>query len=214
MSGECRPSWSPMSTEVAEELFADTMKRAPWSTNKLRRESFHGRLLRSLTYLTTVRSPAALNDAPLILYRLPDETKEMAHYLSAVAPENRDRVQAIIERALTRGTFRHDWQEVWLYETLANALPLSQPLIEYLNSVADSEDRTWSFVRARALLLLARAGIGDRRQLERAWQLAPAPFKTDVIAAVTWLKTKFPWADQFLQASRTDPVLEVVARPG
>ena len=46
--------------------------------------------------------------------------------------------------------------------------------------------------------------------LERAWQMAPGPFKADVIAAATWLEEVADWAPPFLEACRTDPVLDVV----
>ncbi len=52
-------------------------------------------------------------------------------------------------------------------------------------------------------------GRGDRRLLALMWELAPAPFRSEVIAAAAWLADEPDWA-RFLDGCRGDPVHDVV----
>jgi len=205
---EMSPLLEPTIQQVAEGLFTDTLARAPWSDQPLRREAFHGRFVRSLKLMTETKSVVGLADAERLLYRLPDETEEVAHYLRALAEVVPERVQAIVRASLLGGGFRHEWQEAWLYAVLGLCPSLPDDLARHALRVAADEDRGW-LARASALVLLARFARADRHLAARMWELAPAPFRSEIIAAAAWQAADGDW-ERFLNGCKGDPVHEVV----
>ncbi len=205
---EMKPLLEPNVVEVAEQLFLDTMEKAPWTDNSLRREAFHVRFVRALALLRAGESLVPLEHVERLFYRLPDETEELAHYLGAIASEHPQQVRRTVRRFLLSPAFRHEWQEVWLHKVLAKCLPLGNPLLAHLEKVASDEESGW-FVRVSALNLLAMAGGGDRALASRMWELCPAPFRAELIAAAAWREQDPDW-ERLLEGCRGDPVHEVV----
>lgn len=206
-----RPHLQPGDDEVASALFKDTVARAPGNARALQREVFHQRLAASLTLLTAVRSPAALDDAASLLYRFPDETEPLANYLAALRPTTHHQamVRAIEDFLLPR-RFRHGWQEGWLLQVIRESAGLlTTPMVEHLRDLARAEGGEW-FRRVQAIRVLARRGDLDRAILETVWQLAPEPFRPDLIAAGNDMTAFADWALPFLEGCRGDPVHEVV----
>jgi len=203
------PLLQPDIVEIAERLFTETVEKAPGNPDALSRESFHGRLIRSLRMLSAAGSVAGLEHVGMLLRRFPDETNEVAFYLKAAAERDPDRVKDVIQSFLMGRLFRYEWQETWLYEALAAALPLNEDLVGYLSRKAADEGEGW-FLRVKAAVLLGKHGVGDQVLLERMWRLVPTALRPDVIAAAAWLETRFGWARTFLQGLRGDAVHEVV----
>jgi hypothetical protein len=203
------PLVAPDITEVAETLFAETVAHAPWKKEPLRREVFHGRLYRSLLYLGPAKSKVVLDDLEQILYRAPDETENLARYLRAIAVDDSAAIRHSVEDYLLRDRFRREWQDAWLYQVLEESLPSSDGMVEHLRETAAAEDRGW-LARTHAVLLLAKQGIGDRALMDKLWDLAPRPYRAEVIAAAAWLEGQADWVDAFLEGCRGDPVLDVV----
>jgi len=78
----------------------------------------------------------------------------------------------------------------------------------HLEAGAAGETKGW-LLRTSALNLLARDGFGDRALAAHMWNLAPAQFRTEIIAAAAWRREDPAWAD-CLEGCRGDPVHEVV----
>ena len=204
------PLLEPDVTEIVERLYAETMEHAPWKkSGGMRKAAFHGRLVSSLRLMANVGSTIAVHDLRQLLYWAPDETDEIARYLRLAVDYAADDIKAEVEGFLRQDRFRHEWQEAWLLEVLARCLPLSDEMNGWLQGRAAVEDGHW-LGRTHAMLVLAIQGLADRRLLERAWELAPAVFRAELIATGRWLQGQQAWAPQFLEGCRGDPVLEVV----
>jgi hypothetical protein len=143
-----------------------------------------------------------------VLYRLPDETEAVAHYLSAVAGKHPTEVRDVVTRFLLNPAFRHEWQEVWMYHVLTRCPPLGDELMVHLEKISSNVNLGW-FVRTSALNLLARNGRGDRALAARMWELSPPQFRSEIIAAATWREADPEWR-KLLEGCRGDPVQEVV----
>jgi hypothetical protein len=206
-----RPHLEPDDADVAQAVFVDTMAHAPWNDRSVNREVFHQRLTWSLTVLTAARSDAALDEVGNLLFRLPDETEAVANYCAALASTSAEKhMVEVVEGFLIPDTFRHGWQEGWLFQILQNSAPaLTEEFVSHLRTVADREGGEW-FARIQAAKLLARRGQLDRDLLDRLWQLAPPAFRPDFIAAANEMTAFSGWAVGFLEGSGGNPVYEVV----
>jgi hypothetical protein len=204
----------PSDVEVAEALFRQALAVAPGSdvVGELSKEEFHGRIATALTILTAGRSGTILENLEELLRRFPDETAAAVAYLAAVAPSEPKAVIRVIEQFLLPDRYRPPWQEAML---LAVVVPegeeVSTEFETSLRGTVADEEAEW-LVRVLAARILARRGSLGRDELNRLWQLAPAPFKPDLIAAAADLIPVTDWAMDFLAGCKGDVVLEVVEK--
>jgi retron-type reverse transcriptase len=202
----------PSDAEVAEALFRETLDRAPGKDNELGREEFHGRLTSALTILTASRSASVIPQTVEVLVDFPDETRPVVTYLSALASTFPKDVADVVQGFLLSPGYRPPWQEATLISLL---LPSSDHLVDdfitYLLNLAANEQANW-LVRAQAARLLGRSGKLPRELLRGLWSLSPESLKPDLIAAGAEMAAHESWAEAFVGAAASSPVLEMVAK--
>jgi len=206
-----RPLIEPGKEEVAAATFKSTLDRAPGSgPNALLRETFHGRLTSSLTILTTLKSPAALEHAANLLVRYPDKTQSVANYLAALCATEPERVIATIEDVLGKELFLLGWQVTWLLRTLqCGSDHVSDETLEWATGIAEGESNDW-LARVEAAKVLSKRDRLPEDLLRRMWELSPQVHRSDLVEALHTLAPRATWAAEFLEVIDDDPVVRVV----
>lgn len=202
----------PSDIEIAEQVFIQTVRRAPGKTNAIPQEHFHQQLTRSLLRLAAGRSPVGLKHAASIIARFPDKTDLVAGYLMAMQKTHgKDSVRQA-ENVIVSDLFTTAWQQAWLFRVFARGIRhVIKGTLDKLAHLANDEGSHW-LVRVEAMKVLARAGKLDRELLSRSWKLTPRPYRCDLIAAAASMRATHDWARKFLDAARHDPVEDVVVR--
>jgi hypothetical protein len=206
-----RPHIKPDKVAVAAEMFRDTVKRAPiGGLNKLRRETFHGRLTLSLTILTSFKSDAALPHVRKLLIKFPDETKPIADYLSSMCSGKPARVVQAVEKVVEESDFLLAWQRAWFLRILQCAhSEVSDEILEWAGQVARDEGDHWVARVEAAKLVAARTAL-EEGLFRRMWELCPRVYRSDLVEAAHAMAAQEPWAARFLEAVNDNRIVWVV----
>jgi hypothetical protein len=208
---EIRGQLEPNDVEIAERAFSEAVKRAPGTKNALPRELFHFLITHSLMRLAAARSPVAIPHAASVMARFPEKTEIMCRYLQAIMGTHAAEAVSQIENLIGSSLFTTPWQQAWLFRVLSfGGSDLSEGISARLREVAMNSTTHW-LARVEAMKVLAQINKLDREPVSRSLKLAPRPYRCDLLAAAARCVNTTEWARKILEASRLDPVEQVVA---
>lgn len=202
----------PSSVDTAEALFDETMSAFDADPDGIPREQFHHQLVSALVRLSAGRSLFAVSRSAAIIARFPEKTELVCRYLAAVQAEGPREVAGQIVDVLFSDVYTTAWQKAWLLNTLGPVLPsASDTALEQLTELASSDGSDW-LVRVEAMKALAWRSALTHSLATRAWRLAPANHRSEVLAAVCRMSSTAPWATQFVSVAHLDPIDKVVVQ--
>jgi hypothetical protein len=116
-----------------------------------------------------------------------------------------------VENLIDSSLFTTPWQQAWLFRVLSlGSSHVSESVSERLRGVASDSTMHW-LSRVEAMKVLARINKLDREPVSRSLKLAPRPYRCDLLAAAAYCANTTKWGRKILEASRLDPVEQVVA---
>jgi hypothetical protein len=208
---EIRGQLEPNDVQLAELAFSEAVRRAPGTAGPLPKELFHFLTTRSVLQLTAARSPAAISEAASVMARFPEKAELMCRYLSAIMETHAAEAVSQVENIVDSSLFTTPWQQAWLFRVLSlGSRHVSEAVSERLTGIASDSAVHW-LPRVEAMKVLARMGKLDREPVSRGLKLAPRPYRCDLLAAAAYCANTVEWGRKILEASRLDPVEQVVA---
>jgi hypothetical protein len=195
---------------VAETLFAETIARAPGKKRPLPSDVFHQRITTALTRLAAGKSLAALSEVPEVMTTFPDKSDVVFSYLNSIAAKDPQAVIRTVEEVIHGPEFKTEWERAWQLRALSTNPGLLQPATAQLIATLATDEETPWIVRVESMKVLALRNELQADLPRKAWELAPAAHRADVIDAVARIRPTPPWAEAFLSAAKEDPVCAVV----
>lgn len=208
---QIRGQLEPNDIQLAERAFSEAIRRAPGTNNAFSKELFHFLTTRSVLQLTAARSPAAIPNAASLMARFPEKTEIMCRYLQAVIETHAAEAVGQVENLIDSSLFTTPWQQAWLFRVLClGSSHVSEVVSERLRSIASDSSVHW-LSRVEAMKVLARINKLDREPVSQSLKLAPRPYRCDLLAAAAYSANTTEWGSKILEASKLDPVEQVVA---
>lgn len=209
---QLEPLIKPSDREIAEGLFAETVRRQPGTPAGLDNATFHQQLKGCVVRLAAAKSAAGLWAIGKLLLDFPDKTELLSAYLLALATSEPKKVVAQVARVFAPGRFRTEWETAWAIHVLSKAATHLPPsLVRILAAMVQNPASQWLASIEAAKVLSIRNDLTSS-DLGRLWNTCPPVFRADLILAAGNMAPHQDWAAAFLETSKEDPIHTVVRR--